>query len=308
MTNWNALAIWIGEAGSGSWSQFKETYRWLSSDPENAGSVPAHVAALQLSGLGYMEIDWQEGKWATTLPCITLVPDAGGAGLLVGGRTRHLMTAIDQETDELRTLHILTHKYAQPEAPHAIYFTADLGQLEALAKRLGIRFEYSIADRIHNLLPALSTTLTLGSTKAPPPQGFEISRWQAPGWEIVRSTEAAGLYKGGAFGRPRYWFIREAGQIFNVDGPTGFYGELSRRGLGALRFKKESVNGTLFRPIWAPLPLLQERAAVLSSGLAPYCPNSAAPHLQRRIRYENVPHRIAQGIASSLETTLDVIS
>jgi hypothetical protein len=254
-----------------------------------------------------MEIDWQDGKWATTLPCITLVPDAGGAGLLVGGRTRQLMTSIEKETDESTTLHILTHKHKQVGAPDAIYFTADLGHLEELTKRLAIRFEYSIADRIHNLLPELSATLGLGSTSAPPPQGFEISKWMAPGWESVRSTNAAGLYKGGAFGRPRYWFVGEEGRIFNVDGPTGFYAELSRKEFEALRYKNESVNGSLFRPIWAPLPLLQERAAVLCSGLAPFCPNSNAPHVNRRIRYENVPLKIAQRIAFSLETALDVV-
>lgn len=305
--DWNALAHWIGESGSGSWSHFKETFRWLGTDETTEGHPPAHRAALQLSGLGYMEIDWQEGRWAATPPCLTLVPDSGGAGLLVGGRTRHLIERIEEETDEAATLSVLTHRYPQTEAPDAIYFTADLGRLEALAETLGIRFEFSIAHRINRLLPSLTSTLELGLTQAPPPQGFEISRWDAPGWDVVTSTEVPGLYRGGAFGRPRYWFIPGDGRIFNVDGPTGFYAEVNRSRMSVLRYKKETVNGTLFRPIWAPLPLLQERAAVLSSGLTPYCPNSDAPHIDRRIRYENVPRRIADGVARSLDTELDVI-
>lgn len=305
--DWNALAQWIGESGSGSWSQFKETFRWLSADDQPPGGVPAHRAALQLSGLGYMEMDWQEGRWAAAPPCLTLVPDAGGAGLLVGGRTRHLMARIEAETAESATLHVLGHRHAQAQAPDAFYFTADLGELEALAARIGIQFEHSIANRMNRLLPKLSTTLALGRTEAPPPQGFEISQWQAPGWNSVTSTDRPGLYKGGAFGRPRYWFILDDARTSNVDGPTGFYAELSRTRRPVLRYKKETVNGTLFRPLWAPFPLLQERTAVLSSGLAPYCPNNDAPHVHRRIRYENVPRRIAEGIASSLETALDII-
>jgi hypothetical protein len=67
------------------------------------------------------------------------------------------------------------------------------------------------------------------------------------------------------------------------------------------------VNGSLFRPLWAPFPLLQERAAAMCSGLAPLLVNPEAPFVNQRIRYENVPLRIAERIASSLATELEII-
>lgn len=303
--NWNLLAQWIGEAGSGSWGSFREAYLWSASAVPDDGKEPPHRVALRMAGLAYMEIDWDDGKWCAAEPCLTLLPSAGGSGLLAGGRTRHLLRRLDDEVDPEVNIHVVLHRQPQDRAPDTLYFSADLDELEKLAKRLEVRFEHSIAERISLVLPHIDDIISLGNA-APPPQGFEINKWAAPGMQLVHDTHVPGLYRGGAFGRPRYWLI-DRGLCANVDGPTGFHAELRRLGRRELRYKHRSVNGSLFRPVWAPLPLLQERAAVMCSGLAPLLVNPNVPFIDRRIRYANVPLRIARRIASSLDTELEIL-
>jgi len=304
---WNDLAQWIGETGSGTWDQFKETYLWLTAPDGPDNREKPYRVALKLSGLGYLEINWDDGRWAAAKPCITLLPSAGGAGLLVGGRTRYLLRQLEKQTGEAETLAVVPHRFNQ-DAPDAVFFTADLDALEKLANDLEISFEFNIAERLSLLLQPLSEVILLGQTGAPPPQGFEISRWIAPGWKTMNQTSSPGLYKSGSFGRRRYWFLDEKGDYHSVDGPTGFYAELSRVNEQVLRYRNESINGTLYRPIWAPIPLLQERAAVLCSGLTPTVANPDASFEQLRMRYENVPHEIARRVALSLGTRLEELN
>jgi hypothetical protein len=80
---------------------------------------------------------------------------------------------------------------------------------------------------------------------------------------------------------------------------------LNRRGISALRWRRDSIRGRtghLFVDFGAPLPPLMQRAAVLCSGFAPRFAVGA-----QTVAYENIPMDLARRIASALQQRLDEI-
>jgi hypothetical protein len=299
--NYDLLAEWVSEQGSGSLLSFRQAHDWLlSSAHGNDQTVTANHTAGTMAVLAHIEIDWVRSRWCAAPPVLTILPFAGGRSLLTGARTRALLGALDEETSEIATMNVMSAPYAQPQAPSAIYLVSESeSDIEQLAIRLGISYEFSVADRLSRLLPSLTSNGT-ASPGGPLARGFQVDKLRVDGleWLAVESVETPGLYRYNLYGRPDFRYVDLAGRSFAVDKATGTYLELSRNRHRVLAFREDGVNGTLIVPVRAPLPTLQARAAALCSGLAPtYDRRTLAMH------FVNVPSSIAERIASSLEQT-----
>jgi hypothetical protein len=251
-----------------------------------------------LATLGHVEMDWDAGAWAAAPAVVTLLPSAGGHGLLTGARTGRLRSLVADGLDEAP--HVFAFFHEQEDAPDVCFIACDSeADLNDLAAELGIPFEHSVADRLASLLPSIDAMLAERlSTPGVPDLGVDRLDVLADRWRPVESDSEPGLYRYEYRGRQLRW-IDEERRPHRVELALGAYCELRRLSKSdVLNWMELPVNGTLSVPLSAPLPVLQARAATMCSGLAP----------QRHagvLRYENVPRRIAQAIAASLDQQLE---
>lgn len=299
--NYDLLLEWVSEQGSGSLLSFRQAHDWLlTSEEGNDHAITANRTAATMAVLAHMEIDWVRSRWSAAPPVLTILPFAGGRSLLTGARTRALVYALDEETAETATMSVMWAPYSQRRGPSAIYLVSESEtDIEQLAARLGIRYEFSVADRLSRLLPSLTTNAKT-SPGGPLARGFQVDKLQIDTfeWITVESVETPGLYRYNLYGRPDFRYLDLGGRSIAADLATGTYLELSRTGRKVLAFREDAVNGTLIVPMGAPLPTLHARAAALCSGLAPtFDPDT------RSMQYQNVPPSIAERIASSLNQT-----
>ncbi|MGI9098479.1 MAG: hypothetical protein ACR2H2_08315 [Solirubrobacteraceae bacterium] len=292
------LLHWASERGEGSWQQLRDAHEWIATAyPLSSASwrpTPG-MTARRLTTLGHVEIDWQHGRWAVAPPLLTILPSAGAHALLTGARTRAL---INQLTDAADDPSLFVTTCPQRHAPTAILIACeDETHIESLAEELGIGYEFSVSDRLSELLPTLDSYLALAST-TPAPRGYGVAQLdlQSLRWDDAESDREPGLYRYDQHGRPAYRLVSEQ-QTYDVDWGIGAWAALSRWGENKLQYRKDAVNGTLVAPIGAPLPTLHARAAALCSGLAPARSSGAD-------WYRNVPRHVAERIARSLDQTL----
>jgi hypothetical protein len=294
--SYELLLQWMSERGTGSWPEFREAFRWAIPDAQEGG---AQSCMRSLMTLAQVEIDWNSGVWAAAPTVVTLLPSAGGHGLLTGARTGKLRAALEDGLDEAP--HVFAFFCEQEHAPDVCFIAADSeDDLTQLANGLGFPFEYSVADRLASLLPSIDAMLAeRASTPGVPDLGVERLDVTADRWRPVDSDTVPGLYRYEYRGRELRW-IDADGRPYRVDFALGAYCELRRvRSSAILYWTQLAVNGTLSVPLKAPLPVLQARAATMCTGLAP---NRFASVL----RYENVPRKIAEAIAVSLDQQLQV--
>lgn len=295
------LLEWASERGGGRIDLYRQTHDWLI-NRDRQRRLPPAVTLQTLSRLSHIEVDWRRGTWAAAPPVLTILPDAGGIALLTGARTRTLVQELDRETSPEVTMNVVWHRRAQYEAPDAIYLSInDESDIEQLAERLRIAYEYSVADRLSRALPHMESILEIARS-TPPPGGFEVMTLAIENlkWHGVQSLSGAGLYEFILPGRSEYRFY-DGDTFYATDRPTGIYAELRRQDRHVLVYKPEPRNGSLIVPLDAPLPVLQARAAAMCSGL------DAAPIFSDRIRrFVNVPLVVARRIAASLGQELHV--
>jgi hypothetical protein len=289
---------WLSERGSGRWYSFVAAHDWLfNAGRRQAERIAPGWTARTLSDLGHLEVDWQGQRWSVTPPLLTVLPTAGARSLLTGGRTRMLMRSLEEETSEAVTDNVIYARHRQDAAPDAIFLVSrDEAEVEQLAHRLGIRYEYSAADTLSRVLPSLAGYLAVsGST--PAPTGYEARRFDpaALRWSPTSSDLAPGLFMYEVHGISRYRFVSELRVSHEVERAIGTYAELQRTGRQVLGWRANDVNGTLTVPAQAPLPALHARVATACSGLAARFSKVDASN-----RYVNVPSEIAERIATSL--------
>ena len=298
--NYDLLLEWVSEQASGSLTSFRQVHDWLRGRSEpSEQAITANRSAATMAVLAHMEVDWVRSQWCAAPPVLTILPFAGGRSLLTGARSRSLLDALAKETAEEATMNVMTAPYSQPSAPSAIYLVSESEKdIEQLAHRLDIGYEFSVAERLSRLLPALSKWKT--SPGGPLPRGFQVDRFSANvlQWVTVDAVDIPGVYRCNLYGRPDFRYVDSEGRSFAVDRATGVYLELSRTKRTVLCFREEQVNGVLIVPVQAPLPTLHARAAALCSGLAPTFDKASST-----LQYRNVPLVIAQRIATSLEQT-----
>jgi hypothetical protein len=288
------LLQWMSERGSGSWDEFRDAYRWAVPD---ARAGAAHRFMRALATLAHVETDWDAGAWTAAPTVVTLLPSAGGHGLLAGARTGRLRAVLADGLDEAP--HVFAFFREQEDAPDVCFIACDSeADLIELAAQLDVPFEHSVADRLASLLPPIDAMLAERlSTPGVPDLGVDRLDVQADRWRPVESDREPGLYRYEYRGRELRW-IDEEGRPHRVDLALGAYCELRRLARSdVLSWMELHVNGTLSVPLSAPLPVLQARAATMCSGVAPQ-------RYAGVLRYENVPLRIAEAIAASLDQQL----
>ncbi|MEA3511837.1 MAG: hypothetical protein U9R51_10415, partial [Actinomycetota bacterium] len=274
MKVYDRLVEWTSELGEGSYGRFQSTHDWLFGLQDPGGlAPPAYRTALNLAMLGYLEIDWGSMRWAAAPPILTLLPSGGGYGLAVGARTRAFSAALAEATGP-DAIDVVAYPRRQPSAPEAIFIGGTARSVRDLSSTLGIEYEFNVADRLSRLLPDFSASLSIGSA-APPSDAFPVERWSPRmfRWTGYTKRPPPGLYRVKQYTRRVHRFLDSDGNWFELDGPTGMYAELDRTSTNVLRYRRDTINGTLFVPLGAPLPALQARSAALSCGLAPYVPH-----------------------------------
>jgi hypothetical protein len=292
--SYDQLLEWMSERGGGDWKLLRDAHDWAVPEGER---WLVHTAARQLSALGHIEVDWESFMWSAVPPAITLLPSAGGYGLLVGGRTQRLREMLIDELDDPDTYCMLAD---QPRAPSAIYIDADNEQdLVELAEQLEIPFTHSVVEQLAYALPSLDAMIADASA-VPVHSKYGLERYDLDGdrWILCDADREPGFYRYERPGPRLLRFIDGAGEAWKVDFALGCYVEakrVERRDL--IAWQPDGPTGTLHVPLRAPLPTLHARAATLCSGLS-------ASRVGSVLVYRNVPEWLASKIAATLEQEL----
>lgn len=299
MTSFERLSHWMAEVGSQGFEQFTEAYTWVS-DSRRAGT--AHAALRSLSALGYAEIDWRRRRWGAVAPCLTLLPDAAGHGLIVGARTERLMRELE---DRIALLDADVTRHPQQRAPDAVFVAADSeAELASVAAALEMPYEHSLVERLVAVLPDIDAELA--ARKTPPiVRHYGVERYDlddVPAWQPSADDRRSGLYRYERSGPRAIHFVDDDGGRYDVDQAVGAWAEARRLGAGThLWWRAEDINGTLDVPRNLPLPTLHARAASLCSGLA-----AEFDPVDGCFLYPNVPEWVARRIAKALSQDLEV--
>ncbi len=297
---------WLSERGSGRWPSFVAAHDWLfNGGRSQAERIKATWTARTLTDLGHLEIDWHAQRWSVTPSMLTVLPSAGARSLLTGGRTRTLMRRLDEETSEDVTDNIVFARHHQADAPDAVFLVSrDERDVEQLASRLGVGYEYCAADRLSRALPSFDSYMAV-SEATPAPKGYEARRFDSNTlrWSTTPTDIPPGLYAYEVHGLTRHRFVTQTGTTHELERAIGIYAELRRTGRQVLAWRPDDVNGTLIVPGQSSLPALQARVATACSGLGAKFARSDSMR-----RYVNVPHDIAVRIATSLGQSLSRVA
>lgn len=302
MLSFEPLLEWASECGSGSNEDFKQAYDWLIARRITGREAPPYWQALNtLSLLGHVEIDWQNGRWVSAPPVLTLLPSGRAVALLTGGRTRRLLHLLSEFIADERTMGIAPPvRHQQDHAPDAIFLAVeDDAEVRRLAIELGIFYVYSVAQCLSAILPSLDSYLAIAETTYKP-QGYDVRRFNSDRlyWTTVDDDLKPGLYEYATWGPPRHIWVDGQGKRLLVDRTVGIYAELRRGSKTVIAHDTAGIEPRFTVPSAAPLPPLHARAVAMCSGLAP----AAARDQWHRWnwRFENVPVEIAHAITSSL--------
>lgn len=310
---YDLLLEWVSEKGEGTWQQFRNAWDWLSSrgarirdeDPAEKG----WIAAANLAALGHMEITWEgNGKWAAAPPVLTMLSDSGGRALLTGARTRALYwpasgdrppqgkLAKGAEELDLWVDELAGWSSASPTS--VVVACNEPSDAERLARLCGIAYTYSVSDELSALLPPLGAYAKLWQPGRLP-QGFQAERYDASSldWHEIQDDEPTepGLYRSRTYKDHVHVLVQPTGASFRVTREHAVYEVLRWEDRTVLDY--DPARRELWVPVGARLPLLHERAAVLSTGqLGEFRRRDGMPG---RL-YFNVQPEIASRIAASL--------
>jgi len=316
------LLSYLSEKGSGKFDDLRDTWDWLG-ERDNDPAHRAWIVASDLSALGHIEISWAEdgpSTWCAAPPIVTMLPRSGGHALITGARTRKLYEpardgvqgrpAVDSRGALLEVADELNLYVAELRGGYglttALVACETHRDAERLANGLGITYTYSVASQLSSLLPPLSAYEKLWDS-GELPLGFEAEYFDTRtlDWIDASSTEQLGLY------RARTW----ERYIHVLHGPSeGQWRRANREHaiFEVLRWEVQDVisydhtTNQLTVPWHVGLPVLPNRAAVLSSGKLPEYKTSVKPAVGEvaLAAYANVEFEVAEKISSSLNQNL----
>jgi hypothetical protein len=297
VSRYELLLRWASERGSGSWTSFREAHDWLfNSGQQTSRPVRATTTIHAMSTLGHLETDWDEGRWAIAPTSITILPNAGAHAIVTGARTLNWLGAFEEALAEGD---YFSEPHQQDWGPDALFIAAsDETAVEALAASLNVNYELCLSERLAKILPSLRDYLAI-SRSTPAAKGYGFERFNVHSHKWFRSERDAqpGLYRYDVWGRPEFRFVASDDSVYAVDQAIGVHAEIARNGENQIRYRRESVNGTLSVPFGAQLPVLQARTASLCTGLMPDLHGG-------EWHYPNVPEDTARAIAASLGQSL----
>lgn len=292
--SYERLLYWMSEIGSGGFDQFERSHTWATRGETIWRTAPS--ALRELSALAHIEINWATREWGAVPPCITLLPDAAGHGLVVGGRTGRLTETLLEELDALDAVAVA---HQQRDAPDALYVAADSEHaLAEVAGSLGLEYVHSVVEDLATVLPGLDA-MSAGRRTHPIVQHYGIERYDFDErWLATDADDEPGLYRYDRSGPRAIHYVEASGTRLTVDFGVGVWLESRRQGTnGWIWWHPDAVNGTLDVPMNLPLPALHARAATLCSGLIASLDDGS-------LRFANVPQWLAESIAKSLDQAL----
>lgn len=298
--DYNLLLTWVSERGTGTWQQFREAHAWMEAvAAQGAGEVPASRTLEHLTRLGHVELARRDSKWSVAPPVVTVVPGASVHAVVVGARTAPFEMALVEAIGATQHLDLI--RRTQAEGPDTLYVScSDERILAEVAMQVGARYEYSVGERLSQLLPEIGVLLTTDA--APPPSpGYGMARWDPDSNRFTPTDNLGipGLFRYEVYGATQFRFSPSAYRYVDLDFSTGRFAELNRLDRSVLTYEREAINGILRVPVKADLPALQARAAILCSGLLPQFDKATLTR-----GYLNVPRVIAERIGASLGQTL----
>jgi hypothetical protein len=246
---------------------------------------------MDLSTLGHLDIDWGTRSWSIAPPALNLVPGLGLCVVLTGSRPHYVDRRFEEATDDLE---VYPFEVVQAPSPSAKFAKCASVEVAArVAAGLGARL---VIDPATALVEAMRPVDEEPTEAAPAPALEEAQRFDpstlAWAWDHGRRP---GLYRMDLHGRPVHRRLDDYGNWWAVDLPTGQFLSLRERVDPVVRWRPMTAEEPACLEVRRELslPILAERAATVSSGLAP-----------RQVggwrRYLNVPRPLAADIARRL--------
>lgn len=312
------LLAYLSEKGRGTWAELREAWDWLA--PADDPALRASIVAQELSALGHIEVSWkrEDIEWCAAPPVITMISRSGGRALVTGGRTRYLYDRSGENladsrsalsgalVDAVNDLNLWLDPFRHARAPTTLMVAVESQRdAEALAERLSVRFNYSVAYQLASVLPPLSQYAKLW-TRGELPRGFDVERFDPHRlrWSTTDDPRAHGLYRAKTFSEYVHVLYGPLGWL-SVSRDHAVYEVLRWAEHSVLRYNSRTLE--LAVPYHAPLPGLHARAAVLSSGMLPEAEQWKDGNRPIYCRvYANVHPAVARLIASSLSQNLEV--
>ena len=301
------LLTWMSEVGSGDVRDLRQRVAWAARAADRSPKAYESGRWLRdVSALGHAEIGWQSGTWAVAPPVATLIPATGGTAVLAGSRRVGLL----ERLEDLVAIHVehpgVSHDGPLP-VPSTVFVQADsLRELRDSLEDAGVRYVGCAARSI----AAGLRQIALGSPAAPPARGDAAEHLSASADDIrfyAGMPTGDGLCRTSVYGRPSYRY-RANDTWYHIDHATGILLDRAERGINVMRFRPERTAdgeeiGTVFIDQGAPLPPLQARALVLSSGLPTQFGDVAHTAI-----YRNVPKDIALLVAKSIRQQVSILA
>jgi|GEM_PF-5695814 len=302
------MLTWMSEQTQGTVPTLVQKLLWLFGLPDDAtGRKTAKLWIYRLVALGHCELSADGRRWWISPAAFVKLPFLGGWCAFAGARRSTLVDeceALNLDVTEVR------HAAAQPEdlvtsAPSAWYIQFDSDEdCDSVATELGFANAGLAGEEIALRLPREPRLAVASSPVAQQElQRFVVEQpvdGTLPRWKTFDSVGEApfGLYRQQMSWRKWYW-LRNEGEWFRIDGHTGMHFVLGQRGMRTMKWTASDPDypllGTLEIRKGYYLPKIQERALVLTSGLLP-----AGIGLGNRMEYKNVPRDVAKRVADSV--------
>lgn len=314
------LLAYLSEKGRGTWGELRDTWDWLGPDRDPADK--AWIAAQDLSALGHIEVSWADDgiTWCAAPPVVTMLPRSGGRALVTGARTRELYEpardgvggrpAVNSRGKLLEVaeqLELWVDELPGVSGPTTALVACETHHdAERLATELGITYTYSVASQLAALLPALSDYERLWES-GKLPLGFDAERFDTRllKWVPAISTADIGLYRARTWERVVHVLHGPVEDQWRRVSRQHAIFELLRWSDVTVMFYDDSTH-ELVVPWHVGLPVLQNRAAVLSSGCLARFKIWKKPDGGELVAaaYPNVDADVAEKIATSLKQEL----
>lgn len=278
------ILAWCSQRLDDSIEHFVETCQWLDGswgDPKSA-----YRALRSLNRLGHIEVDWHHRRWSICPPAIVAPVNAGGLAFHVGQRLEGTV----ERLEELITSHdldaVVLTAAQQVSGPVALLIRAGTRQdLQTLGALAGLPVRIDAAGDLGRLLPTVDRMVQRGRING----GFERRRISigpdGPIFTPQLDDAWNGSYEHDAFG-PMIYSISESNlddARYLVDRSTAIWYALRRERSYPVDY--DATSQTLTVSTKFGLPLLHERALILSTGLLPRVERQNGSHYYV---YENV--------------------
>ena len=289
------LLEWASEMSAGSWAQWCDACREMGVEPT--------TLMRDLAALGHVEINWSSNRFSCPSPTAAFLRRSSGCLFLTGARPRGLLERLAQLEVDRDDLGFFVHEpYSQQRGPQSVVIEVDLEDAPALCEAAGLNWSFDPAAGIAESLP-VATLDEVASREDWPPrddvprQRFNPSKLQ---FETYRASGDAGLWFYEGYRRSEAWL--HDGHCWWKFPTREFAPYLAHPHQTFLCYRQTMCQ--LQVPSITPLPPLQARAATLASGRLPLRAGAkGAPAWC----YENISPALAQRIADSLATRLEML-